>query len=115
MAETNYIRSLSSQCVPESIANAKNWLARTGQPVKIAISKISDNIDHAQAVAFDGDKMTPLTAHEWDEKYKYFKPIPWSWHFPDKKPYRFIEVDEFLKEQEKNIDPDYLEFLKSIK
>lgn len=109
------VSMLSSKCVPESIENAKNWTTQTGQPVKIAISNISPGKDHAQAVAFDSGKMIPLTAHNFDAVLNRMKPEPWDWHYPDKKPYRFVEVDDFMKEQEKNLDPDFLQYLKGIK
>lgn len=104
-----------SDCVKESIENARLWQALTGQPVKIAISNIGEGLDHAQAVAIQGEKSIPLTAHDWDMKRNTPKVQPWDWHYPDKKPYRYVDVLDFMKEQEKNIDPAFFKYLTGIK
>jgi len=101
-------------CVNKSIYDAKTYEAMTGMTVKIAVSKIlkdkDNDVDHAQAIGMDGDSMIPLTSHNEDGKVR-----KWNWHYPDKEPYRYIEVDEFIKEQKQNLKPELLKYLQGLK
>ena len=87
-----------NNCVSESIMNAEKWIELTGRPAKIAVSKIDKekNIDHSQAMGQEEDgSWTYLTAHHSDGLLRR-----WQKHY-DKEPYRYLDVDEFVKEQEK--------------
>lgn len=89
-------------CVPESIRNAEKWAKIYNQPVRIAIQKIDqkNDVDHAQAEAWDGNKWIPLTAHH-NEKGGLMDVQPWSRHF-DVEPYRYVDIETFKKEQQGN-------------
>lgn len=86
-------------CVPSSIMCA--WAARMeGRNARIAISKIDQekDIDHAQAeYEKSPGNWVPLT-NDWDkEKGQICR--EWTRHYPDKEPYRFVPLDDFVKEQ----------------
>lgn len=114
--ETTVMNLNDWNCVKKSIYDAKNWEAMTGQPVKIAVSKIiktpERDEDHTQAVAIDGESLIPLTSHNADGKVR-----PWNWHYPDKEPYEYKDVDQFISEQKEmgNLDKEFLDYIKGIK
>lgn len=102
-------------CVKKSIYDAKTYEAMTGKPVKIAISKIvktkDEDIDHAQAIAYDGENMIPLTSHNVDGIVR-----PWTLHYPIE-PHDYKDVDVFIKEQNDfgNLDKEFLDYIDGIK
>ena len=86
-----------NNCVSESIINAEEWIKTTGRPAKIAVFKVDEknNVDHAQALGLDSDgDWVFLTRHHSDGILRR-----WDRHF-DVEPYRYVEVEDFIKEQE---------------
>ena len=81
----------SGYCVPESIMSAWTYEIRTGLPTRIAISNIEPGIDHAQAQGWTGKEWIWLTTDHGATK-------EWVNHF-GKEPYRYLTLDEFIKEQ----------------
>jgi len=100
-------------CVYKALYDAKTWQRETGDDVLVAISKIDPekDINHAQAVAIRGDKVTPLTSHN-DEGGKVRE---WNWHYPDKPLVKYMSVDDFLTEQESNLDDGFKKYLRDEK
>jgi hypothetical protein len=101
-------------CVNKAIWDAVEWKRQTGEDTMIAVSKIEKTAnmdkDHVQAVSTRGGGLFPLTSHE----HEGGKVREWGWHFPDKQPYEYKTVDQFILEQEKNIHPDFMQYLKGI-
>jgi hypothetical protein len=85
-------------CVPASILCAWIWHVKRGWEVRIAVSKIDANTDHAQAEALnpDNDEWTPLT-EIWDGESMAV--IPYRRHFPEIEPYRYLSMREWIEEQ----------------
>lgn len=86
-------------CVSESIINAEEWQTSTGRPAKIAVFKVSPNVDHSQALGLDEDGYWKfLTRHHSDGVLR-----KWVRHF-NSEPYRYLNLQEWIKEQEL-VDP----------
>jgi hypothetical protein len=83
-------------CVWEATLNAATWGAINSVPVRIAIQHIDGSNDHAQAEALIDSKWTPLTT-QWDQKTGRAAVVPWTRHFPDKEPYKYWELDDFMR------------------
>jgi hypothetical protein len=87
---------IRGNCVSESIINAEEWIRTTGREAQIIISNIEPGIDHAQAIGKDWHGgWVYLTRHESDGMLRR-----WHRHFPAK-PYRYVDVETFVREQEK--------------
>ena len=81
-------------CVPTAIACA--WtMGQRGHQVRIAIQKISENVDHAQAEMLVDDLWTPLTTG-WDHRGLIVH--EYGQHFPGEA-YRYLTLMEFIQEQ----------------
>jgi len=99
-----------AHCVPKAAYDAVMWNKEHGDDTVIAISKLkktdTEDVDHAQAMANIKGKLTPLTSHDSDGIVR-----PWNPHFPEKKPYRYVDVDTFMTEQKDNIGPGLTGYL----
>lgn len=76
------------------------WTAKLkGNDVRIAISKVDKgkNIDHAQAEVKIGGKWIPLT-NLWNDKIGQTVET-WTRHYPDIEPYRYVPLNDFVREQ----------------
>lgn len=88
-------RGAQTYCVPNAISAAWTWGAIKGDPVRIAVTKLSPTVDHAQAEALIGGLWTPLSEF-WTGTYVEIR--PWKRHFP-KAPYRYPALKEWIDEQ----------------
>ena len=86
-----------THCVPNSILSAWTWGAMKKQPVRIAISKIGEGVDHSQAQALIDGKWTPLT-EQWKPDVGRMEIVPWTPHFAVE-PYRYSSLDDWIAEQ----------------
>jgi hypothetical protein len=69
-------------CVENSIICARAWYTQTGNPVRIAVTKVDpvNDIDHAQAQARMNGIWTPLT-EIWHPQEGKMEVVPWKPHF----------------------------------
>jgi len=87
-----------SYCVPEAVYSAWLWGVRTGDPVRVAVSKVREGTDHAQAQARIDGSWRYLTP-KWDYEAGRIKVVPWKSHFPNVQPYRYLTLREWIDEQ----------------
>jgi hypothetical protein len=93
-AQVQIRRDYQPHCVPISIFSA--WTAEAkGVKSRIAITNISQGIDHAQAEALIDGVWTPLSVR-WGDKG--ITVSTWTRHFR-KAPYRYWTLDEFIEDQ----------------
>lgn len=94
----NIPEKIPTWCVPSAIFCGIAWRIKSGMPVRIAIYKIDANTDHAQAEALNPDngEWTPLT-EIWDGQSMAV--IPYRRHFPEIEPYRYLSMEDWIKEQ----------------
>jgi hypothetical protein len=83
-------------CVPNAILCAWTWGALRKDEVRIAVTSISTGLDHSQAEALIDSKWTPLT-EVWTGQFMEIQ--PWTRHYPDKEPYRYLSLKEWIDEQ----------------
>ena len=86
-------------CVPSAVACAIIYGIKTGRPVRIAISKIDEHTDHAQAQVFDENGEWQWLSERWNgECMEAF--ILGRQNHPDAgDPYRYVRVLDFMQEQ----------------
>jgi hypothetical protein len=86
-------------CVENSIICARAWYTQTGNPVRIAVTKVDpvNDIDHAQAQAQMNGIWTPLT-EIWHPQEGKMEVVPWKPHF-EIEPYRYLTLREWIDEQ----------------
>ena len=88
---------VSTWCVPSSIFCATAWMIKEQVPVRMAIQRIADGVDHVQAEALIDGEWIPLT-EIWDGTSMAV--ITYQRHFPDAgEPYRYLTLREFFDEQ----------------
>jgi hypothetical protein len=83
-------------CVPNAILCAWTWGALRKDEVRIAVTSISAGLDHSQAEAKIDGKWTPLT-EIWTGQFMEIQPF--RRHYPDKEPYRYLSLKEWIDEQ----------------
>lgn len=85
-------------CVPASIVCAWIYMVKERRPVRIAIFKLDESTDHAQAQVMDEDGTWQYLTEYWTGECMaamiYGKNIPDA---PD--PYRYVGLMEFIQEQ----------------
>jgi hypothetical protein len=87
-------------CVANSIRDAWSYEMRTGNPARIAISKIKPGVDHAQAMGQMPDgSWKYLTMHNNDGLLREWERQSHS------EPYRYLTLDDFIQEQVKHRHP----------
>lgn len=82
-------------CVPSSIFCAWVWHFKRHDEVRIAITNLSEGVDHSQAEALINDTWTPLT-EIWDGTSMAV--IPYHRHF-NIEPYKCLTLKDWIDEQ----------------
>lgn len=82
-------------CVPSSIFCAWVWAGKFHDPVRIAVTKIAEGVDHSQAEALINEVWTPLT-EIWNGECMAV--IPYQRHY-NIEPYRFVTLQKWISEQ----------------
>ncbi len=85
-----------TNCVWNSVLCAATWGQMKGNEVRIAVTSISTGLDHAQAQALIKGVWTPLT-ERWTGQF--IEIIPFKSHYPDKEPYRYLTLRQWIDEQ----------------
>jgi len=92
-----------SFCVPSAIHDAWVWEIKKGDAVRLATTKIKktdiEDIDHVQAQAYIDGKWIYLTSHNAPDGRKIV--TTWENHYPDKEPYKYTNLDDYIAEQRK--------------
>lgn len=93
--QTPVIKGVQTYCVPNAIQAAWTWRAVKGDDVRIAVTKFSPLIDHAQAEAKINGVWVPLSEF-WAGEYVEIR--TWKPHL-DVRPYRYLTLKEWINEQ----------------
>ena len=101
----NLQQNIPTWCVPSSVLCALIYAIKEKRPVRIAISKIDEHTDHAQAQVQDEDGNWQYLTEFWNGECMaamlYGKNHPET---KGKEPYRYVGLIEFLQEQGNALD-----------
>ena len=88
-----------THCVPSSILCALIYVIKEKRPVRIAISKIDEHTDHAQAQVFDENGEWQWLSERWNGECMEAFILGHQNHPDAEEPYRYVRVMEFMQEQ----------------
>ncbi len=93
--EEKPVMKWQTNCVWNSVICAATCGQKAGYEVRIAITHIKAGEDHAQAMAKIDGKWTWLTEIP---SSQYIMVQPYQSHYPDKEPYRYLTLADWLRE-----------------
>ena len=95
----NLQQNIPTWCVPSSVLCALIYAIKEKRPVRIAISKIDEHTDHAQAQVFDESGEWQWLSERWNGECMEAFILGHQKHPDAGDPYRYVRVLDFMQEQ----------------